>query len=474
MEGDSIKVTDNWGKNLVLKSRRCTFERAEKFISKLYFSDINLQSRLYSKTCPVLELLHCSVDGRVKYEDAMQCQFSPAKVGDKFGPSWSTHWFKITAQIPEDWRDEEVHFRWNSNSEAMVWKDGKALQGLSGSERTDFVLTEQSVPNESFTLYIEMACNGLFGVGEGTMISPPSSTRYFDLSMVEIAVFDQDCYQLILDLTMLIGMAQHLPEDNLRGSQALFVANDIVNMCEVTKSETFKRCHEHAEKFLKQKNGESQHVIHAMGHCHIDTAWLWPYAETVRKCGRSWSSAVRLMEKYPEFTFTCSQAQQFEWVKNHYPYLYEDIKKFVKRGNFLPVGGTWVEMDGNIPGGESFVRQFLFGQSFFKNEFGSFCQEFWLPDTFGYSAQLPQIMVGAGIKYFVTQKLSWSLINKFPHNSFVWEGIDGSRCLAHFPPADTYESMADVDDVSLRLKNYLKKINKLVIIMYLFSTSCTV
>ncbi|XP_046852130.1 alpha-mannosidase 2C1-like isoform X2 [Xenia sp. Carnegie-2017] len=450
---------ESWGRNAVFKDRRCTLERGEKFISTLYFNDINLHSRLYPKKCPVTQLLHCPINGRFEYENVIKNKkdFNTVKVGDKFGPSWSTHWFKVTATIPEDWLNEEVHFRWNSNSEAMIWYDGRAVQGLSGSERTDYVLTESSTPNESFTFYIEMACNGLFGAGEGTMISPPSLDRYYVLSMANIAVFDRDCYQLIMDLKILLGMARHLPQDNLRASNALFVANDILNKCDVTKRETFKLCHELAERFFNQKNGEGQHVIHAIGHCHIDTAWLWPYEETKRKCARSWSSAIRIMEKYPEFVFACSQAQQFEWVKNHYPHLYADIKTFVKQGNFVPVGGTWVEMDGNIPGGESFIRQFLFGQSFFKEEFGFFCQEFWLPDTFGYSAQLPQIMRLAGIKYFVTQKLSWSLFNKFPHNSFIWEGIDGSRCLAHFPPGDTYESMVDVDDIAKTINNLKDK-----------------
>jgi alpha-mannosidase len=132
------------------------------------------------------------------------------------------------------------------------------------------------------------------------------------------------------------------------------------------------------------------------------------------------------MEEHPSFTFVCSQAQQFEWVKLNYPVLYERILLKAKSGQFIPVGGTWIEMDGNIPSGESFVRQFLLGQKFFKEEFGHYCNEFWLPDTFGYSAQLPQIMAGSGINYFLSQKLSWNLTNKFPHHTFLWEGIDGT------------------------------------------------
>lgn len=163
------------------------------------------------------------------------------------------------------------------------------------------------------------------------------------------------------------------------------------------------------------------------------------------------------MEKYPDFKFTCSQAQQYEWVKERYPGLYAEIKKFVKSGQFVPVGGAWVEMDGNIPSGEAFVRQFLYGQKFFKKEFGITCKEFWLPDTFGYSAQLPQIMRHCGITRFLTQKLSWSLVNKFPHHTFWWEGIDGSQVLSHFPPGDNYCMNGEVEELRKTANNFQDK-----------------
>ncbi|XP_040113204.1 alpha-mannosidase 2C1 isoform X4 [Oryx dammah] len=153
------------------------------------------------------------------------------------------------------------------------------------------------------------------------------------------------------------------------------------------------------------------------------------------------------MERNPEFIFACSQAQQLEWVRSHYPGLHARLQEFACRGQFVPVGGTWVEMDGNLPSGESMVRQFLQGQNFFRQEFGKMCSEFWLPDTFGYSAQLPQIMRSCGIKRFLTQKLSWNLVNSFPHHTFFWEGLDGSQVLAHFPPGDSYGMQGSVEEV---------------------------
>jgi alpha-mannosidase len=147
---------------------------------------------------------------------------------------------------------------------------------------------------------------------------------------------------------------------------------------------TWPRARKIAQDFLAQHNGDSQHTIFATGHCHIDVAWLWPYGETKRKCARSWSSQIGLMNKYKDYKFSQSQAQLYEWTKELYPALYEKMKQKVKEGQLIPVGGTWVEMDGILPSGESMARQFLIGQKFFKSEFGKYCTEFWLPDSFGY------------------------------------------------------------------------------------------
>jgi len=443
------------------KNWRCTLDRAENFISPHHFSDINLLSRLYPKKLPVSSLTHYAAPGRVTYNEAISGKFVVAQVGDSYGPTWSTHWFKVVIDIPEEWRGEQVHFRWNSASEAMVWYEGKPRQGLTGADkhqqRTDYVLSTNATPGRC-TLYVEMAANGMFGAGKDGLINPPDPSREYRLSMAEVAVFDAACYEVLMDMTVIIDLAKNLPQESPRAFEALYTANDIVNTCQDLSDRTaLQRAHEIATRFLKQKNGESQHQIHAVGNCHIDCAWLWPVSETVRKCGRSFATAVRLMEKYPDFKFVCSQAQQLEWVKVQYPALFDEIKVFAAKGQFIPVGGTWVEMDGNIPSGESFIRQFLVGQNFFQTEFGQVCQEFWLPDTFGYSAQLPQIIRGVGMKYFLTMKLSWSLINKFPFHTFFWEGIDGSRCLAHFPPADTYESCGNAADVIKTVKQLKDK-----------------
>ncbi|XP_005347467.1 alpha-mannosidase 2C1 [Microtus ochrogaster] len=438
-----------------LKHWRTTFERVEKFVSPIYFTDCNLRGRLFGDRCRVT-LSSFLTPERLPYEEAVQQDFSPAQVGDSFGPTWWTCWFRVELVIPEAWVGQEVHLCWESDGESLVWRDGEPVQGLTKEgEKTSYVLTDKLGEGDprSLTLYIEVACNGLLGAGKGSMIAAPDPEKMFRLSQAELAVFHRDVHKLLVDLELLLGMAKGLGEDNQRSFQALYTANQMVNVCDPAQPETYSAAKALASKFFGQHGGESQHTIHAMGHCHIDTAWLWPFKETVRKCARSWSTAVKLMEQDPEFIFVCSQAQQLQWVKNHYPGLHARLQEFACRGQFVPVGGTWVEMDGNLPSGESMVRQFLQGQNFFLQEFGKVCSEFWLPDTFGYSAQLPQIMRGCGIKRFLTQKLSWNLVNSFPHHTFVWEGLDGSQVLVHFPPGDSYGMQGTVEEVLKTVTN---------------------
>ncbi|MEZ5321081.1 MAG: glycoside hydrolase family 38 C-terminal domain-containing protein [Microthrixaceae bacterium] len=201
----------------------------------------------------------------------------------------------------------------------------------------------------------------------------------------------------------------------------------------------------------------SAHRISAIGHAHIDSAWLWPVRETVRKCARTFTNVLALMDDYPEMRFACSQAQQYEWMRTRYPSIFERITERIADGRWIPVGGMWVESDTNLPSGESLIRQFTHGQRFFEEHFGVTCTEVWLPDVFGYSASLPQIMSACGIERFLTQKLSWNTTNRFPHHSFVWEGIDGSTVFAHFPPVETYNATFRPSELAHAVRTFADK-----------------
>lgn len=415
-----------------------------------------LFQQIYPHRAP-LSLEVYPAPGRISYLHALQGAYRPAQTGERFGPLWSTHWFHIIAVVPPGWQDCEVHLLWNSASEACVWQHGVPLQGLAGSFngwqdqpiRTEFCLAQRARVGETFELYIEMACNGLFGLESQAHVA-----RMGELLQAEIAVFDRDAWDLYWDLKVIADLAQHLPANTPRGGQALAAANAMVNAIQLSERSTWGAARQLAARFFSAQNGHGQHNLSAIGHAHMDVAWLWPVAETKRKCARTFATALRYMETYPEYKFTASQAQLYQWVKTEYPGLYACLKEKVSAEQFIPVGGTWVEPDCNLPSGESLVRQFLYGQRFFDAEFGERCQVFWNPDVFGYSGALPQIMKLAGIRYFLTQKLSWNQFNKPASHTFLWEGIDGSRVLTHFPPADTYNSRANVEEVLFSVSNF--------------------
>jgi alpha-mannosidase len=438
----------------MLKHPQLTLQRIQ-----LFGTQRGLAGKLFTERAPVrLSVFHAP--DRIPYQDAIQGQYAPAQVGDRFGPFWSTHWFRVEIEVPTAWAGSPVVFLWDSSSEAQVWQDGHPVQGLAGSAggwlpgtvRSEYVLTRQARGGEKYLLYVEMAVNHLFGLGSNP--DPTRQTQVGILRQAEIAVFDQEAWDLLWDYKVIADMAEELPENTPRAGQALFTANQMVNLIDLNDRGTWPAAREAAAAFFGAQNGAGQLNLSAIGHAHIDTAWLWPLAETMRKCTRTFSTAVHYMDTYPEYQFACSQAQQYEWMKELHPDLYERIKEKVKSGQFIPVGGSWVEPDCNLPSGESLVRQFLYGQRFFEKEFGARCGEFWEPDVFGYSAALPQILRQAGMKYFLTIKLSWNQFNKLSSHTFWWEGLDGSRVLTHFPPADTYNSMANVKEVLYSMTNY--------------------
>lgn len=211
------------------------------------------------------------------------------------------------------------------------------------------------------------------------------------------------------------------------------------------------------EKFFESlKEGGSVQGVYAgvVGHSHLDTAWLWTVEETHHKAARTASNAVTLLKEYPEYRFIMSSVVYLDWIRKEYPALFDEIKALVQAGRFEPNGASWVECECNVTDGESIVRQFLRGKRFLKKYFGYEADVFWLPDTFGYSAALPQILRGCRVPYFLTTKLSWNDTNKFPYDAFTWKGIDGSEVKVHF---NTIQSKADPEFVSYRTENRMNK-----------------
>jgi alpha-mannosidase len=184
-----------------------------------------------------------------------------------------------------------------------------------------------------------------------------------------------------------------------------------------------------------------------VGHAHIDIAWLWPIREGRRKAARTFATQLALLDQYPGYVFGASQPQLYAFVEQDHPGLFARVRAAVDEGRWEPQGAMWVEADCNLPGGESLVRQVLHGKNYFRDRFGVDVRHLWLPDVFGYSAALPQILRRAGVDVLLTQKLSWSQFNRFPHTTFRWRGIDGSEVLVHFPPEDSYNSEVRPEDL---------------------------
>ncbi|KAH6709277.1 glycoside hydrolase family 38 protein [Leptodontidium sp. MPI-SDFR-AT-0119] len=395
---------------------------------------------------------------RPTFKDATSHTFKKTSVGEWFGPSWSTHWFKVQLTIPSELcKKELLELHWDANNEGMVWtEDGKPLQGLTGGgERIEWVIPDKFRDGKEHTIYIEMACNGMFGNAPGgDSIQPPDPNKYFQLSKADIVAVNSEARQLWIDIWIIGDAAREFPTDSWEQHKALKVATAIIEAFELGNQDSIIKGRKIAEEYLGKNVSSSkvydtgtQPIVYGIGHCHIDTCWLWPWAETKRKVARSWSNQCDLMDRYPEHRFSVSQAQQYKWLKQYYPYVFDRVKEKVKKGRFQPVGGSWVEHDTNMPSGESLVRQFVYGQRFFESNFGERCRTFWLPDTFGYSSQLPQLCRLAGMTRFFTQKLSWNNINKFPHTTFNWVALDGSQVICHMAPSETYTAEANFGDV---------------------------
>ncbi len=401
----------------------------------------------------------------ISFADAESATYEPFPVGGSWGPAWSTTWFRLSGQVPADWAGEEVAVVFVIGSagstgfgaEAQVWDGGRPMQGISPNHRR-YRVAKAATGGEPIDLFVEAAANPKppFGANTWPLLMPePDGPPLFRLARAELIVVQRELGEFAHDFRVLVVLLGDLPPEDPRTARIRRHLNTACNALDLADiAGTFRAAWPELHEALDAPAAARTHVIHATGHAHLDTAWLWPLRETVRKCARTFSTAVALMDDHPEYHFACSQAQHLAWMKEHYPDLYERIKAKVATGQFEPTGSMWVEPDCNIPAGESLVRQIVYGKRFYLDEFGIETRDVWLPDVFGYSAALPQIMRRAGIDWFLTQKLSWNQYNDLPHHSFSWEGIDGSRVFTHFPPAETYGGDGSVAQLRFGVKNF--------------------
>ncbi|MFC7492669.1 MULTISPECIES: alpha-mannosidase [unclassified Nocardioides] len=404
-----------------------------------------------------LDIAFTELEGEpVPFADAVARPFEPGAIGMPWGPPWGTTWFHLTGDVPEGLRGQraelvvDLGFRGGGpgfQAEGLAHRaDGSIIKGVE--PRTTYVPLDGDGPVD---VYVEAASNPTLRGTSPTPLGDPEtagSAPLYRLNRADLVVVDEEVRALGLDIEVLLDLAHRLPEHDTRREQllvGLVRAIDRLDLDDVRAQAPGVRAE--IAPLLAAPANASAHRVSLVGHAHIDSAWLWPVRETIRKCARTFSNVVALAEERPELRFACSSAQQYAWMKEHYPALWERIRKTVASGQFVPAGGMWVESDTNLPGGEAMARQLVHGGRFFRDELGVECREVWLPDSFGYTASLPQLARLAGARWFLSQKMSWNETNDFPHHTFWWEGIDGTRVFTHFPPADTYNGEVTADEL---------------------------
>lgn len=431
--------------------------------------DERIRPAIYSESVPLQVSWHELPGEPVAPAEGLALDYTPVAVGTPWGAAWGTTWFHLQGEVPAAWAGRRVEavidlgFDINMTGfqcEGLIYRpDGITVKALN--PRNQWVpVAESAAGGEVVDLYMEAASNPVlldyhpFLPTEQGDILTSSSRRLYTLRRLELAVFEPVVHDLALDLEVLFDLQEQLADGPRRFQilQAMDNALDVLDLQRIT--ETAQDARDQLAAVLAAPAEHSAHKISAIGHSHIDSAWLWPLRETIRKVSRTCSSMVELLETEEEFLYGMSSAQQYKWLKTHRPEVWDRVKRQVAEGRFLPLGGMWVESDTVMPSGESLVRQFLYGQNFFRKEFGITSKGVWLPDSFGYSPALPQLMRRAGFEWFFTQKISWNQQNKFPHHTFDWEGIDGSRMFSHFPSMDTYNSQLSGEEVAKAARQF--------------------
>ncbi|MEJ0000339.1 MAG: MFS transporter [Verrucomicrobiota bacterium] len=389
------------------------------------------------------------------FKSRVQGEERALEIGGTWGAAiFDCAWFRFEGEAEPS--EEPLALLIDLNGELCLYDEqGHPLAGLTSmassfdpllgkAGKRVFWLPEERKNGGPFVYWGDAGYNDLFGrlCGTGRIVE------------AHVAVCRPDVLRLYRDVAFLADYAHACKGQGALGRRLRTILQDIAACWLPEEPASARDALAAAARFWEMKAGEGLLRLHAAGHAHLDLAWLWPEREGKRKAVRTFATALRLLRTYPDYLFSASQAQMYAWIKETEPALFRRVVDAVKDGRIEPVGDSWVESDTNVPGGESLVRQILEGRHFFQREFGTTSNVIFLPDVFGYSAALPQIARGCGMDYFTTQKLSWNKVNKFPHQTFWWEGPDGSRVLAHMLPEETYNSPAAPSNLLKAQKNY--------------------
>lgn len=397
-------------------------------------------------------------------EQANACTFEPVQPGFTWGETWEYCWFKGSVTVPEGVDGKRIVMNLNPGGESTLFVNGQAF----GTYRADWIsdehhfmvdnyLTRDAKAGETYDILMETYAGHYYATaGYGCYTGPvlPDGHQFEDplkegarrtLGTCTYGIWNEDAYQLYMDVDTLFKLLETLDDTSLRASKICDALEQFTLIVDFeqdreTRNASYRAAREVIRPAMEAVNGSSTPVFYAIGNAHLDLAWCWPLQETYRKTARTFAAQLRLLEEYPDYKFLVSQPACYEMVREHYPELFERIKKAAKEGRWIADGAMWVEPDTNMAGGEALIRQLVYGKRYYKEVFDVDSELLWLPDTFGYTAALPQILNGCGVKYLVTQKIFWSY-NKgeqFPYHYFTWQGMDGSKIVSFLPTKYEY------------------------------------
>ncbi|MGL1890947.1 MAG: glycosyl hydrolase-related protein [Spirochaetaceae bacterium] len=378
--------------------------------------------------------------------------WQPLKKNYKWGEAWQTMWLKTSFTVPADINSDKLYIKVDSGAVEVLLIVDNEYKGIFNIEREEGVrgihhtrlMLKNPKPGESHNIALECyaghPCVGTMpdDAREEKAFDPETFIRTFN--NVTVCTKNQNIMGFVTELRILLQIAEQTGKDSFRGASIYKVLEGVFKTVPMQPTDYSKIeiegfiniARTMMKPLLEMKNADSAPYVGMMGHSHMDTAWLWTVDETKRKCARTFSNTLNMMDEYPDYMFLQSAPLHLEMMEKEYPSIFEGIKKRIEEGRWEPNGGSWIEPDCNIPSGESFTRHFLYGQRYLKEKFDYRADTFWQPDVFGYSASIPQILKQCGIKNFLTTKLSWNEDNKFPYDTFNWSGIDGTSVFTHF------------------------------------------
>jgi alpha-mannosidase len=399
----------------------------------------DLEKAIYTDFEPILRYKVC--EGKFEGGNHKQLEdknWNEYVTGSLWGGYDKHQWFRTTVKMPNRFVGKNVVFRittgreglWDAtNPQFLFYIDGKLVQGLDVNHR-EVVLTECAEEDKEYSIAF---------LGYSGLIDSKITIT------TELSVLDKKIEDIFYNLNVPLSVARLLENNDDNKDRILSKLGKAIDMLDLRKIYSYEFyqsigfANDYIQKEFYSNVNYNCPVVTAIGHTHIDIAWLWTISQTKEKTTRSFSTVLNLMKQYPEYKFMSSQPQLYEYIKENEPELYEEIKKKVKEKAWEIDGAMWLEPDCNIPSGESLIRQIMLGNKFFMDEFEVESKSLWLPDVFGYSAALPQILSKSGIKYFMTTKLDWNQFNAIPNDSFMWRGIDGSEVFTHLVTTSDYK-----------------------------------